>query len=76
MKLADKLADIILAEQERSRQLYNKHKELERHTKAVEIALEDERRRLRDVHEMLDAAKLEVITLDGMLHKQMVAGVA
>jgi hypothetical protein len=76
LKLADKLADIILAEQERSRQLYNKHKELERHTKAVEIALEDERRRLRDVHEMLDAAKLEVITLDGMLHKQMVAGVA
>jgi chromosome segregation ATPase len=71
LKLADKLADIILAEQERSRQLYNKYKELERHSHSLASALEELRKQHRDVHEMLDAAKAEVVTLDGLLHKQM-----
>jgi hypothetical protein len=71
LKLADKLADIILAEQERSRQLYNKHKELERHAHSLASSLEELRKQHRDVHEMLDAAQAEVITLDGMLAKQM-----
>jgi hypothetical protein len=71
LKLADKLADIILAEQEHSRQLYNKYKELERHAKNLEVALEDSRKLCRDQREMIDAGTAEIRTLDGLLHKQM-----
>ena len=67
MKLADKLADIILAEQELYRQLYNKHKELERHARNLEVAVEQGRSRCRDLEEMVKASECEVKRLDDLL---------
>jgi hypothetical protein len=67
MKLADKLADIILAEKETNRQFYNKVKELERDIQGLVM----QTMKIGDLERALKAAQAEVLTLDKMLQDEL-----
>ncbi|MGV1762810.1 hypothetical protein [Rhizobium rhizogenes] len=74
MSLANKLADIILAEKEQYRQLYNKFKDLERHAHSCASAAEQARARCLDLQAEVASLRAENAQLDKMLADAAASG--